>query len=90
MSEDPVTLIQESLETLGLPSMVSLKEIKERYRYLSKKYHPDIAKESEKMTQINRAYEILKNYIENYKFSFSREEILKQFPYIEHKNRFRF
>ncbi|SMC10085.1 J domain-containing protein [Nitratiruptor tergarcus] len=90
MRRDPVTLIHEALETLGLPPMVSYKEIKERYRELSKRYHPDRGDESEKMAQINHAYEILKNYIENYKFSFSQEEILKQFPFEEYVNKFRF
>ena len=44
----------------------------------------------DKMVEINRAYEILKEYIENYKFSFSEEEILKQFPQIHHADKFRF
>ncbi len=88
--EDPVVLIQEALETLGLPTMVSWKEIKERYRLLSQKYHPDKGGDSEQMAKINRAYHILKTYIENYRFSFSEEEILKQFPYNEYVNKFRF
>ncbi len=91
MREDPVKLIHEALETLGLPAMVSYKEIKERYRELSKRYHPDLNdSDAQMMAQINRAYEILKNYIENYKFSFSQEEILKQFPFVEYVNKFRF
>jgi len=32
------------------------------------------------MQEINRAYEILKNYIMNFRFSFSEDEILKQYP----------
>ena len=87
---DPVSLIQEALEELGLPSMVSWRDIKERYRMLSKKYHPDAGGDEEKMARLNRAYEILKTYIENYRFSFSEEEILKQFPYDEYINKFRF
>ncbi len=90
IQQDPVALIQEALETLGLPTMVSWKEIKERYRLLSQKYHPDKGGESEKMAQLNRAYNILKTYIENYRFSFSEEEILKQFPHNEYVNKFRF
>jgi len=32
------------------------------------------------MKELNRAYEILKNYIENYKFTFNDEEIQRQYP----------
>ena len=90
MSEDPVELIHEALEILGLPTMVSYKDIKERYRTLSKKFHPDRSGDAQKMAELNRAYMILKNYIENYKFSFSDEEILKQFPHKEYLKKFRF
>ncbi|BCD60641.1 MULTISPECIES: J domain-containing protein [unclassified Nitratiruptor] len=90
MSEDPVQLIHEALETLGLPTMVSYKEIKDRYRMLSKRFHPDKGGDEEEMAKINRAYTILKNYIENYRFSFTEEEILKQFPHKEYIKKFRF
>ncbi len=82
--------IRDSLDILNLPVLVSLKDIKARYRLLSKKFHPDISKEDEKMTQINRAYKVLKNYAENYKFSFSKEEIMKQHPEKRHADKFRF
>jgi len=88
--KDPVALIHDALETLGLPTMVSYRDIKERYRYLSMKHHPDKGGEAEEMAKINEAYTILKNYIENYKFSFSEEEILKQFPHKEHAQKFKF
>ena len=32
------------------------------------------------MQKLNEAYEIIKNYIQNYKFSFSEDEIARQFP----------
>jgi len=32
------------------------------------------------MQKLNEAYAIIKNYIQNYKFSFSEEEISRQFP----------
>ena len=82
--------LQKALDTLELPPLVSLKDIKKRYLYLSKKYHPDRKGEDEKMKEINEAYKILKEYIENYRFSFTEEEILKQFPNENYKNRFRF
>ncbi len=87
---ESVREIQKALKTLNLPTFVSLKEIKDRYRSLSKKYHPDLSKEGEKMREINEAYNILKNYIENYRFTFSQEEILKQFPEEQHASKFKF
>ena len=46
---------------LGLTNDSSQSEIKNQYRKLAKQYHPDRNKDSseEKMTQINKAYEIL-------------------------------
>jgi hypothetical protein len=38
------------------------------------------------MKEINNAYRILKNYIMNYKFTFSEDEIKKQYPEEFHKN----
>jgi len=88
--KDIVKEIKKALETLGLPSLVSFKDIKNRYHSLAKRYHPDITGEDEKIEKINKAYKILKEYAENYKFSFTNEEILKQFPYLEHKEKFKF
>ena len=85
-----VQMIQNALKVLQLPQFVSFKEIKRRYYKLSKKYHPDICKEKERMSELNNAYEILKNYIENFRYSFSEEEINKQYPENYHADRFRF
>ncbi|HIE35501.1 MAG TPA: J domain-containing protein [Campylobacterales bacterium] len=85
-----VNSIQKALDILGLPPLVTLKDIKDRYYYLAKKHHPDSGGSKKKMQELNRAYKILKEYIENYKFSFSEEEILKQFPNQAHTDRFKF
>ncbi len=82
--------IREALEVLNLPPLVSIKEIKSRYRLLSKKFHPDINKENSKMIEINAAYELLKSYADNFRFTFSEEEIQKQFPESNHARKFRF
>ncbi len=82
--------IKNALEVLGLPPFVSFNEIKKQYRYLSKCYHPDINEENSRMSDLNEAYEILKVYTQNYRFSFSEQEILKQFPESEHARKFRF
>jgi DnaJ-class molecular chaperone len=82
--------IHRALETLGLPARVNLKEITERYRYLASTLHPDTGGDAEKMAAINEAYDILRKYIEHYRFSFSEEEIAGQFPQEGHADRFRF
>jgi DnaJ-class molecular chaperone len=82
--------IREALKIFKLPVLVSLKDIKRKYRELSKKYHPDVSDESDKMVDLNRAYRVLVEYMENYKFTFSEDEIKKQFPEEQHAERFRF
>lgn len=90
LKNNPVEQIHEALSILELPVLTSMKELKTRYRAMVKKYHHDIVDSEHRMIQINKAYDILKHYMETYKFSFSEEEILKQFPEQEHANRFRF
>ena len=82
--------IEEALETLGLPKMVTAKEVKHRYRELAKRHHPDrVGGEAEKMERIQRAYELLKAYMENFRYRFDEEEILRQFPEKGHTERFK-
>ncbi len=69
--------------------MVSFEEIKKRYRELSRKYHPDFNHKEDKMQALNEAYALLKEYIFHYRFSFSDEEIKKQFPESGYGNKFR-
>jgi len=60
---------------LGLGERASLQEIRRAYRTMSKRYHPDLAaeeaEEGEKgppMRDINRAYQLLKEYCSNYRY----------------------
>jgi len=82
--------IQKALEVLGLPTNVDWETIKSRYHYLVLHKHPDFGGDSEEMRQINASYELLKNYVKNFRFSFSEEEVEKQFPQDFHTKRFRF
>ncbi len=75
---------------MGLPPLSSMRDLKRRYRTLARRYHPDGGGDEEEMERINRAYELLKEYMENYRFSFTEDEILKQFPWENHTKRFRF
>lgn len=55
-------------------------EITIKYKQKAKKIHSDLGGSDEEMQKINEAYEIIKDYIKNYKFSFSEDEISRQFP----------
>ena len=82
--------IREALETLGLPPMVTREEIKKRYRRLAKQFHPDRqGGESGEMEAINRAYETLMVYVENFRFRFDEEEIGRQYPETRHAEQFK-
>lgn len=80
----------EALSVLELPVLISLKELRSRYRTLAKKHHPDKCGDKEAMQRINEAYRLLVAYMEGYKFTFSEEEVAKQFPEESHATRFRF
>ena len=46
-------------EVLGLKKTATVKEIKDAYRKLSKKHHPDKGGNSKKFIEIQNAYDIL-------------------------------
>lgn len=66
--------IDEARQALKLGESATIPEIKEAYRKLSLKYHPDKCKEKdkkkceEKFKKINNANEVLIKYCLNYKF----------------------
>jgi curved DNA-binding protein CbpA len=57
-------MLEEYFKILGLPRKAKPEEIKKAYRFLAKKYHPDVSKEpdaTKKFLEITEAYEILSN-----------------------------
>lgn len=78
--------IDKARKLLGLPQQATLNEIKDAYRRRAKEYHPDKQgsrkrkERSQKMTQINKAYKILMDYVEKYRFCFSEEEVKRNDP----------
>lgn len=74
--------ITKARTILELNESATLKDIKNKYRELLKEWHPDLCKENEdtrkeKTIGIINAYRTIMNYCEQYRFSFSQEEIEK-------------
>jgi DnaJ-class molecular chaperone len=74
--------ITKALQILGLYESATVKEIKNKYRELLKEWHPDLCKGNEdickeKTIAILNAYGIIMDYCEQYRFSFSMEEVEK-------------
>ena len=75
--------IVKALEIFDLSDRVTLREIKARHRQLVRRHHPDSAGEGGDPTQIrfvNAAYAVLREYVENYRFSFAEEDFYEQNP----------
>ena len=81
--------IENALEVLGLPRLITKEDIKKQYRYLAKKYHPDQGGDPKKMEEINSANSLLMTYIEQFRYTFDDEEISRQFPGADHAERFK-
>jgi len=72
----------QAVETLGLISLSSKQKVRKRYLELSKKHHPDMPKgDMVKFQSINKAYEILSFYMDNFRYTFSKDEFEDQFPF---------
>jgi len=75
--------IDEARKTLGLDETATLAEIKEAYRRLSLKYHPDKCADGnrkrceEMFRKINKANRILMSYCASYRYSFAEEDVKK-------------
>ncbi|MFW6308795.1 MAG: J domain-containing protein [bacterium] len=78
--------IYQAAKILNLGEKASLDEIKNAYKNLMKKHHPDNynkeekEKVREKVKKINKAYEIIMNYCDNYRYSFQKEQIAENLP----------
>ena len=86
---DPVEEIQHALEVLELPNLITRADLKKQYRFLSKKYHPDQGGDVQKQEELNRAYELLTTYIEEFRYTFDEKEISNQFPGARHAAQFK-
>jgi len=84
----PFSEIEHALNILALPPLITKSDIKKRYYFLSKKYHPDLGGDAQKMEEINDAYQFLMKYIEEFRYTFDEEEVNKQFPGAGHAQQF--
>ena len=71
--------IKDALDVLQLPALITKEDIKQQYRYLSKKEHPDVGGSSNTQARLNQAYQVLMDYIEHFRYSFDEDEIQTQF-----------
>ena len=72
---------QDAVKTLDLISLCTKEDVRKKYLKLSRKYHPDMEGGStEKFQEIRKAYEVLVEYMENFRFLFSDEEFKQQNP----------
>ena len=73
--------INRARKLLNLEEEATLEQIKDAYRKLALKYHPDRCKDKkrqkseEKLKEINRAKDILMSYCAGYRFSFKERDV---------------
>jgi DnaJ-class molecular chaperone len=89
MMPTPYEEIEQALEILDLPKLVTKADIKRQYRHIAKQQHPDIGGDPKKMEEINHAYKLLMKYIEEIRYTFDKNEISKQFPGAQHAEQFK-
>jgi DnaJ-class molecular chaperone len=85
--------IDKARKLLGLRGKATLEEIKQAYRKMAFRYHPDGKAQSNEdadmMKQLNRAYELLLDYVDKYSYSFTEEDVANCYPDEELLRRFR-
>lgn len=77
--------IYEASKVLNLGEKATMSEIKESYRRLIKKWHPDKCKQNSdickaKTEEIINAYRIILKYCHYQKYSFKKEDIISNLP----------
>ena len=83
MSMHKVTLseFKDAVESLELLSLTTQEQVRKKYLKLSLQYHPDMEGGStEKFQEVREAYEILTEYMNNFRFVFTDEEFKQQNP----------
>lgn len=81
MHQVSLSEFKDAVETLQLISLTSREQVRKKYLKLSRKYHPDMEEGStEKFQELQKAYEILIEYMDNFRFVFDEDEFKRQNP----------
>jgi len=86
--------INKARAILGLGETATAKEVKAAYRKLAKRYHPDkrpgtnTENEAPKMAELNWAYNILEQYLANYRYAFDEKTFVKIYPDEDYHKRY--
>jgi len=81
MHQVSLSEFQDAVESLELISLRTKEDVRRKYLKLSRKYHPDMeGGTTEKFQEIREAYEVLVEYMDNFRFVFSDEEFKQQNP----------
>ena len=84
--------INEARGLLGLGEASTLKEIKQAYRRMAFRHHPDRGEgdpeREERMKKLNWAYKLLMEYCAHYKYTFREEDIARAYPEEEYLRRY--
>ncbi len=86
--------LDKARELLKLEEKFSLREVKEVYRRLALRWHPDqagrgrSADAEERMKELNEAYELLVDYCERYPIPLGIDSLRETDPFYDHFRRF--
>ncbi len=81
MHQISLSEFQEAVKSLDLLSLTSREHVRKKYLKLSRQYHPDMEGGStEKFQEVREAYEILTEYMDNFRFVFDENEFKQQNP----------
>jgi len=77
--------IDKARRLLGLAEFASLKEIKQAYRKKAFLYHPDKSRSQDAeaegvMKRLNQAYKLLREYVAQYKYCFTEQDVRRAYP----------
>ena len=84
--------IDEARKLLGLGEYATFREIKEAYRKMVMRYHPDKCKENDKkmckemFMRIEDAHNVLKEYCELCNFSFKEQDVKRNTSGLKHED----
>lgn len=73
---------EKALEVLEIASRITHGGLKKKYQKLSKIYHPDMPEgDAKKFNEINEAYKLLNEYMQDFRFKLDEEEFYEQNPF---------